>query len=306
MSEDFTSPGRHAADAVASSHWNDLDVCPPAIDETCALLQLAARMHTAHGDPQIWYRVLTTFRDQSSCHGALSQIPEPATLTPNALAALAGQLSHCATYGDDCRHQLDVKRQRCAAFAVHMHTAAAAVHQTRKATLFDDLPATWLVDRNAQVYEANATARALAESGERVTLVGKQLALVGPGGARALLKAVAKVIKPTRLPWKDSHGRDVSFLLRAQPDANQVTVTALLDAPSPSERAPLLAEQLRLTPRQSELAAHLLADHTVAGAARAMGISRNTANEHLAALEQRTGAANRKALLVMLRRIAQR
>jgi len=305
MSEDFASPSDHATNAAASSHLSNLDTPSSAIDESCALLQLAARLHTAHGDPHIWHTVLTTFHDQSGCHGALSQIPEPATLTPDALAALAGQLSHCATYGDDCHHQIESKRQRCAAFAVHMHTAAAAVHHAHKATLFDDLPATWLVDRNAQVYEANAAARALAESGERVTLVGKQLALVGPGGARALLKAVAKVTKPTRLPWKDIHGRDVSFLLRAQPDANQVTVTALLDAPSPSERAPLLAEQLGLTPRQGELAAYLLADRTLAGAARAMGISRHTANEHLAALEQRTGAADRKALLVILRRIAQ-
>jgi len=37
-----------------------------------------------------------------------------------------------------------------------------------------------------------------------------------------------------------------------------------------------------------------------------MGISRHTANEHLAALEQRTGVPDRRGLLVILRRIAQR
>ena len=109
-----------------------------------------------------------------------------------------------------------------------------------------------------------------------------------------------------RLPWKDLSGNELSFLLRAMPDSHHVSVTALLIAPSAVERAPLLAVQLGWTPRQSELAAHLPADQTLAGAARAMGISRHTANEHLAALPQRTGASDRKALLVMLRRVAQR
>jgi DNA-binding CsgD family transcriptional regulator/alkylated DNA nucleotide flippase Atl1 len=240
------------------------------------------------------------------CHGALDQLPEPTALTPYALAALAGQLSHCATYGDDCAHEDRAKRQRCAAFAVHMHAAAAAAHKTHKASLFDHLPATWVLDRSAQVIEVNATAKALVQAGERVTMVGSTLELVGTGGARTLQRAVAQVTTQKRLPWKDVKGNDVSFLLRALPGGKHVAVTALLDAPSAAQRAPQLAEQLGLTPRQSELAAHLLADQTLVGAARAMGISRHTANEHLVALLQRTGAPDRKALLVMLRRIATR
>jgi DNA-binding CsgD family transcriptional regulator len=294
------------ADNVASGHSKHPYSQTNPIDEASDLLQLAGRLHTARGDPQAWFEVLTDCRDSFLSHGALEALPKANALTPDTLAALAGQLSHCASYGDGCGHQVGFKRQRCAAFAVHMHTAAVSVHKANRASLFDHLPATWVLDRNAQVYEANAAAKALTHAGERVVLVGSKLELVGLGGSRALLKALAKVQTQAPLPWKDVNGKDVSFLLRALPDANQVTVTALLDAPSPLERAPLLAEQLGLTPRQSELAAHLLADQTLAGAARAMGISRHTANEHLLALEQRTGAPDRKALLVMLRRIAQR
>jgi len=77
-----------------------------------------------------------------------------------ALSALAGQLCHCATYGDDCGHDDELKRQRCTAFEVHAHMAAASVHRANRAGLSDHLPTTWVVDRSAQVIEANAAAKA--------------------------------------------------------------------------------------------------------------------------------------------------
>jgi DNA-binding CsgD family transcriptional regulator len=306
MNEDSISTGSRPAGTVASRRETHSDLPTNPIDEAYVLLQLAGRLHSARGNSQVWSDVLTDYRLFSHCHGVLNTLPHVNVLTPDALSALAGQLSHCATYGDDCGHEVGDKRQRCAAFAVHVHTAAVSAHKANKSALFDHLPATWLLDRNAQVFEANAAAKALMQIGESVVLVEARLALAGPGGSRALLKALAKVQTQIRLPWKDLSGNDLSFLLHALPDTHHIAVTALLDAPSAVERAPLLAVQLGLTPRQSELAAHLLADQTLAGAARAMGISRHTANEHLAALAQRTGAPDRKALLVTLRRVAQR
>ena len=85
------------------------------------------------------------------------------------------------------------------------------------------------------------------------------------------------------------------------PDGLHVAVTLVPNAPSVAVPGPLLARHLDLTPRQSELAAYLVADHTLAGAARAMGISRPTANEHLAALSRQVGATDRKSLLALLR-----
>lgn len=276
-----------------------------SLDKMPMLLQLAARLHTARANPEVWRDTLLAFRDFTQCQGVLDLAPD-APLGPDDLAALAGRLTHCATYGDECGGDASLNRAVCAAFAVHMHTAAAAAHKTLQAGLFDHLPPTWIVDRNAQVREANPAAKVLTQYGERVSLVGTRLELAGPGGARALLKALTKTGARTRLAWKDRSGKGVSFLLRALPDAAHIAVTALLDAPDPMELALALAEQLQLTPRQSELAAHLLADQTLAGAARAMGISRHTANEHLAALEQRTGVPDRRGLLVILRRVAQR
>ncbi|WP_296443778.1 helix-turn-helix transcriptional regulator [Rhodoferax sp. UBA5149] len=276
-----------------------------SLEKVPMLLQLAARLHTARANPDVWRETLLAFQDCTPCHGVLDLAPD-APLGPDDLAALAGCLTHCANYGDECGDDASLNGALCAAFAAHMHTAAAAAHKTLQAGLFDQLPPTWIVDRNAQVREANTAAKALTQSGERVSLVGTRLELAGPGGARALLKALAKAGARTRLPWTDGNGRRVSFMLRALSDATHIAVTALLDAPDPMELALALAEQLRLTPRQSELAAHLLADQTLAGAARAMGISRHTANEHLAALEQRTGVPDRRGLLVVLRRVTQR
>ncbi len=111
------------------------------------------------------------------------------------------------------------------------------------------------------------------------------------GGARALISALAKVSTPTRLAWIERNGKTLRLLLRALPNATHVTVTALLDAPNPLERAPLLAEQLELTPRQSELAAHLLADQTVTGAARVGHLAphRQRASDSLAAAHRHVG-----------------
>jgi len=277
-----------------------------SMDDATQLLQLAARLHTARGNQQVWRDVLLSFRDGFNCTSVHNLLPEVSALGADALSALAGRMSHCASYGEECSHNTALHRQRCAAFATHLHIAALAGHKALQAALFDYLPATWVVDLSAAVCEANTAAKSLAQTGERVVIVGQRLELPGPNGARTMLNAVSKVATQSRLAWKTPSGQDVNFLLRVLPDTVHIAVTALPDAPSPAEQAPVLAEQLGLTPRQSELAAHLLADHTLASAARAMGISRHTANEHLTALLQRAGALNRKALLIILRSMAQR
>jgi hypothetical protein len=90
------------------------------------------------------------------------------------------------------------------------------------------------------------------------------------------------------------------------PESVHIAVTALLDAPDLSEHATLLAQQLGLTPRQSDLAAHLLDDKSVAGAARAMGISRPPrVTIVVASLEPRTLGAAMKEISGTLRTIIQ-
>ncbi len=293
MSEDSKSPQPCAADSDTS-------------DDALRLLQLAARLHTSRADPAAWRAILQTLPARTQFRCTMELTPDTPLRTPADLAAWAGRMTHCSNYGNTCGHSSSAQRPQCEAFALHMHTAADAARKSLQAGLFEYLPPTWIVDQEAFVLECNAVAQELARSGARVNVVGQRLELVGVGGARALHTALSKVNSPTLLPWKDRDGKAVSFLLRALPESEHIAVTALLDAPDLSEHATLLAQQLGLTPRQSDLAAHLLEDKTVAGAARAMGISRHTANEHLAALQQRTGAADRKGLMLLLRRSAQR
>jgi DNA-binding CsgD family transcriptional regulator len=127
------------------------------------------------------------------------------------------------------------------------------------------------------------------------------LVLTDPDATRLLHKALLDASHDTRFVWQERSDIKTSLLLRPLPDALHVAVTLVPDAPCATELAPLLASQHHLTPRQSDLAAHLLADHTLTGAARAMGISRHTANEHLAALLRQTGTPNRQSLLALLR-----
>ena len=293
MSADFKLPQPRAADADTA-------------DDSLRLLQLAARLHTARADPAAWRATLQTLPAHTQFRCTMELTPDTPLRTPADLAAWAGRMTHCANYGNTCGHGGPAQRPQCEAFAVLMHTAADAARKTLQAGLFEYLPPTWVVNQEAFVLECNAAAQELARTGERVNVVGQRLELVGAGGARALHNALSMVSSATRLPWKDRDGKAVSYLLRALPESVHIAVTALLDTPDQNERATLLAQQLGLTPRQSDLAAHLLDDKTVAGAARAMGISRHTANEHLAALQQRTGAADRKALMLLLRRSAQR
>ncbi len=295
MSEDSSEAGRLLAES---------DLSGAAVAAAPSLLHLAAELHTARGNPALWRGTLRAVRDQMQCDGIFN-LAADAPLGPDDLAALAGRVTHCATYGNDCGNGSAACQTHCASFAVHMHTAAYAVRKTLQAGLFEHLAPTWVVYRSGQVQEANLSARALLQDGEYVKVVSSKLELAGVGGGRVLRNALFKLNQPMRLAWQGLSGQPMSLLLRALPDSSYVALTALLDAPGPLVQAPLLAQQLGITRRQSELAAHLLADHTVADAARAMGISRHTANEHLAGLQQRTGTVDRKTLLALLRRASQ-
>lgn len=310
MSEAQNTPVRQIALSrpKASGHPQIPQKDRRANDEVSPLLLLTARLHTARGCAIEWKQILQIFRDSLRCSGVLDQVPNGATLGPDELDALAGRVSHCANFDDRCGNDdlvgglsSNFKQQRCSALALHLHTAALAARKSLQAGLFDHLPPTWVLDRSGRQHEANAAARELTHVGERFGLRDDRLVLTDPGTTRLLRKALLDASHDTRFVYQEPSDAKTSLLLRPLPDAQHVAVTLVPVAPCATELAPLLASQHNLTPRQSELAAHLLADHTLTGAARAMGISRNTANEHLAALLRQTGTPNRKALLTMLR-----
>jgi PAS domain-containing protein len=275
-------------------------------DEASRLLALTARLHMARGDANVWREVLLQQRDTSGCVGVLDLADDALLAGPDELEALAGRLSHCSGFGDACGDTRPGTRERCAAFALHVHAAAVAARKSLQASLFDHLPATWIVDRSTRVRDANAAARALTRAGERFALVAGILKPLAPGAATQLRNALLLVSDESRLLCKDGHGGETTLLLRALPEQDAVAITLQVEPSGWAEVAERLAKQLGLTPRRSELGAHLLAGHSVTDAAGLMGISRHTANEHLSALLEQAKVPDRKALLVLLRRIVQR
>lgn len=278
-----------------------------ADDEAVQLLQLAARLYAARGNLSALREALTACSDWFSCCGVLASAQDDSLRGADALEALAGRVTHCAEYrqgacggtaGDALR------RARCAALASHLHEAAAAHRRALQAQFFDQRPPTWILDRDGRVQDANASAKALTAKGDDFRISNGCLVVRANEGGTALRRILTTLAGEARFSWPvRAEGSQASFLLHPLAGGDAIAVTFIADPSSVAEVAPRLSQRLGLTPRQGELAAHLLAGHALTEAARAMGISRNTANEHLVAVLQRTGATDRKALLSLLRAV---
>lgn len=299
-------PNLSSLTASAAGEKPAADPSLPVADEAVLLLQLAAQLHLARGNREAWRQALLACRDWFGCAGILGQVADSPHLGPDELEALAGRLTHCAAHGNHCSDVERIKNGRCTALAPHLHIAAAAAREALQASVFDHLAPTWIVDRGGRVLDANAAATALSRSGERFRVIDGRFTVVAPDGAALWRRALAEGKEETRISWLDGDAGEASLRMKALADSDGIAVTLRLESPGAAELAPVFAARLHLTARQSELAAHLLAGLTLVDTARAMGISRHTANEHLAAILRRTGAADRKGLLVLLRQVAQR
>ena len=269
------------------------------------LLKLAARLYRAHGDPLAWTAALRACRDRLGCPNAL-ELPLDLRLSrPDDLEALAGRVTHCADYGSGvCSETAEnaLRRARCAAFAAHLHEAAKAHRRALQAAMFDQLPPTWIIDRDAYVLVANVPAKAVMGAEDRLVLGNGRLVPRATGAAEKLRRTLRDMAAEVRFAWPSGDGNEIALLLRPLAVNHAVAAMLLADPLSTEQLAQQIGSAFALTARQSELAAYLLAGHDLSDAARKMSISRNTANEHLAALLRRTGAADRKALLSLLLR----
>jgi DNA-binding CsgD family transcriptional regulator len=277
----------------------------PATDMVVQALQLAARVHVAGSDPLALQAALKVCSEWLSCTGVLSQLADGAPLDADALEVLAGRVSHCAAYG---RYACGggpgdpLGRTRCAALAAHLHETAVEARNALHAMFFDRLPPTWIVDRGARVRDNNAPAKTISTDSKALTVIDGVLTPAVPGGGARLRRALTDLNHEARFSWPGSNGNETTLLLRPLPAGACVAVTLLPEPPTAEQLATVLAQCLKLTQRQSELAAHLLTGLSLSDAARTMDISRDTANVHLDGLLRRTGASSRKALLVILRR----
>jgi DNA-binding CsgD family transcriptional regulator len=197
--------------------------------------------------------------------------------------------------------QFTASRRRFEAMSNGFHQHVRAARMAMLGALFDELPPTWLVSRDRRVLDANAPAEALAATGGPVAVIDGHLCPSIAEGKRRLAAALAELKDEARFSWPCAGvGGETSLRLRAVPGGDAVTAT-LLHAPDPvADVAPRLASQFGIPHRQSQLAAHLLAGHSLSAAAHAMEISRATASEHLASLQKRLGQPSRQALLAHL------
>jgi DNA-binding CsgD family transcriptional regulator len=288
-------------DALGADRPVAPDACPDPVPQA---LRLAVGLYAARGDGAAWRAALKACRDWLGCAGVLDLPAAGQALDPDAMEALAGRVTHCAAYRAGACHGTPcdpLQRARCAALAPHLHEAAEAARNALRASFFDQLACVWILDRSGHVQDSNASAKAIAAAGELLAVIDGALVPAVPGGGERLQRVLAELSEERYFSWPDRHDREATLRLRLLGSGTSIAAT-LLAEPAPSgQLACMLSKRFKLSARQGELAVHLLAGETLSEAARAMGISRDTANEHLGGLLRRVGAPDRKALFAMLR-----
>lgn len=272
---------------------------PPAHDDARRLLELSARLHSARGDLDAWLEAVEDCRAWFGCTDALDPGERPPG-GPDDIAGFAERVEQCASAGAGACGGDALKRCRCGALAPHLAASATALRDALRATAFEQGGARWILGRDGSVHAANGAARTLAATGDPLRIEGGRL-VPAHGLAQTRLQGVlATIERETIFAWPHAPEREIA--LRLRPAGDTIHATLVQDGVDLGAAARRLAALLALPPRQAELAAHLVHGASVAGAARAMTISRDTANEHLLALRKRTGSADRATLVALLRR----
>lgn len=284
---------------------------PPDIsDDAVQLLKITARFHAARGDTVAWRTALATCRDWFHCDGVLGEVvdSDSSDFGPDELDSLAGRVTHCATYGIGACATKSANALKClrsAAVAPHLHEAANLARKDIQASVFNQLPATWILTRSGKIREANASARVMTGRADQFAAEEGYLSPADATGAKLLASSLPGIKTETPLTWSGSQG-EVALILRPLPNGDHVSA-ALACAPlSTAQIALILQTKFGLHTRQSELAAHLVEGLSLSDTARVMGITRNTANEHVSALTHRLGVSGRKELMLIFRRAMQR
>lgn len=167
--------------------------------------------------------------------------------------------------------------------------------------IFDDLPATWVIDRVSRIRLANAPAIAAAGAGNLVKVQDDRLVPNIAGGERRFLEWLSALDGRGDFAWPDAAGVDTRLRLKPVDLAAGLFAATLVSCADPaSEVAPRLAARLHISDRKAELAAHLLAGCGVTESATRMGIARSTANELLRGLLRRFGVDSRQELIAHL------
>lgn len=117
-----------------------------------------------------------------------------------------------------------------------------------------------------------------------------------PGGQSRFSVAVEQVQEETYFAWPYGAAYEIGLRLRVLGEGEVIAATLVFPPDPIDEIAPHLARRLGISLRQSQLAAHLLAGHSVSRTAQALRISRATANEYLLSLLSRLNVDTRQTL----------
>ena len=275
----------------------------PFASDAADFAHLAARLFAAEGEPAAWRSALEACEEWLGCTRITELRMEMPRLDPSAIESLAGGITHCAVYGSPAcgAGKLSAGCARGAALAPLLHAAAHSARNALRALVFDHLPPVWILDQEGRVQECNAPAKALRTPGAPVEVIDGWLVPAVPMGGERLRRCLTGLAAETCFSWPIVSGGESTLLLKPLATGGAISAQLLVGRGPTVHLASHLAQRLELTVRQSELAALLLDGLSLTDAARAMSISRNTANEHLSALLRRVKVADRKKLMTALR-----
>lgn len=193
--------------------------------------------------------------------------------------------------------------------------------------IMDRLPeAIFLVDRHGVVLASNGSARAIARQNDGLFLVDDRISLARPSEQASLRALIAEAGKdpPSGPRRPDRPAGGVSTMSATRPSGRQalpIVVTPVLcrsgtegspaavaavitkDAEnSASVLAPNLATAFDLTPGEARLAGLIADGFNVLEAAKALGITRNTARTHLKRIYAKTSVHSQADLVRLLSR----
>lgn len=285
------------------------------------VLRIALMLHRASREPSTWDATLEALAEVLRCAEVFDvarRIREGGSDILGVLRELAENARHCTSTGlGACARCGDHdKRVTCAQLVEHLSYAVEHTDEgylngrraVRFATL-DDLehPVIVIAEDLALVY-ANSAGRAILDEGGVLAQRAAKLRCVDLPDSH-LQRHLAN------LSGQESDGRASIELAsgrlrirRLNPSTDLPTLFLLILEVATHTRAKAMAPEARrealsalgLTPRQLELASHLLDGLTVSAAAKAMDISRATANDHLAKLFHRAGTRRQVELVSWL------
>jgi DNA-binding CsgD family transcriptional regulator len=288
----------------------------PVAQDPIALLRLAADVAKAGRDPAAWPGVFEQVATLLDCSAIFGSHIFGVTQSPADHAAVARLMTtnavRCAESLDRCDAR---KRQICLALAQHLESALDVGGNpvevgNRLLGSLDAIPhPLFVVRRNGQLLHTNAAGwqelldgNWLAQEEGCLCLMPKK----SRDSLRGYLADMADAPSPgrDRLKLSSAERGEAELWIRslgADEHEDQYFLLSLVWHAAQSRPA-ASPPRHGMTPRQRELARHLMSGHNLSEAAKRMGIERRTAKDHLSALFQHSRTRRQTELVAWLTR----